>query len=94
MNPASMGSARSSERADRAGMGPGPAVDAKRSNSARSAAWVLIAAASVAGAWLSWDFGFQLGGVFMGLVVATNGALISALLAGAVLDRVMPNERG
>jgi drug/metabolite transporter (DMT)-like permease len=55
---------------------------------ARVAAWVVASAAGVAGAWFSYDFGAQLGGVLMGLVAAANGAAMSALLASAVLDRL------
>ena len=59
----------------------------------RWAVRALIAAAATAGAWFSWDFGAQLGGIFMGLVVAANGGVISALLAGALLDRLLPHPR-
>jgi hypothetical protein len=60
----------------------------------RAVEWALAGAAGLAGAWYSFDFGAQLGGVLMGVVAAGNGAVISALLASAALDRLLPRKRG
>lgn len=54
---------------------------------------LLSLVAGIAGAWFAWGFGAQLGGALMGFVAACNGAVISALLAGAALDRVLPGKR-
>ncbi len=44
-------------------------------------------------AWLSFGFGVHLGGALMGTVAAANGALFSAVLIGALVDRVWPARR-
>jgi hypothetical protein len=57
---------------------------------ARVAGWMFAAAAGAAGAWYSFGFGVQIGGVAMGFVAAANGAAMASLLASAVLDRLWP----
>lgn len=52
--------------------------------------WGLNLVAALAGAWFSWDFGLAIGGVLMAVVAALNGALICALLANALFQRVWP----
>lgn len=57
----------------------------------RRRSWVLAASllAGVAGALPAYDFGAQIGGTLFGWVTGLNGGLICALLAGAVLDRLV-----
>jgi hypothetical protein len=56
---------------------------------ARVLEWIASGAAGLAGAWFSYDFGVQLGGVLMGVVVAGNGAAMCALMTSALLDRLL-----
>lgn len=50
-------------------------------------AWTLMAVAGAAGAWFSYGFGAQIGGVLIGVILALNGAAISALLTSSILAR-------
>ena len=43
-------------------------------------------AATLAVAWFSFAFGHQLGGPFIGVVAAVNGAAMSSLLISGLLD--------
>jgi hypothetical protein len=54
---------------------------------AQGARWAVTAAAAVAGAWFSYGFGAQLGGVLFGFIAALNGAVICSLLISSVLAR-------
>lgn len=54
------------------------------------ASWVAHGAAMAAGAWYSFDFGVQIGGPGIGALAALNGAVISALMVGAAIDRLWP----
>ena len=54
----------------------------------RALAWVFSIAAGAAAAWASYGFGVQLGGAWMGVVAAVNGAAMGALLASALVDRL------
>jgi hypothetical protein len=54
---------------------------------ARLATWAVTSAAAVAGAWFSYGFGAQLGGVLFGFIAALNGAVICSLLVSSILDR-------
>lgn len=54
---------------------------------ARVASWAVMGAAAMAGAWFSYDFGAQLGGVLLGVVAAFNGAVLCAMLASSILAR-------
>ncbi len=65
-----------------------------RVNFKQTAATAVTGAAALAGAWFSYDFGVQLGGVLMGVVAAANGAAMGLLLTSAVLDAVLPSRRG
>jgi uncharacterized membrane protein YeaQ/YmgE (transglycosylase-associated protein family) len=61
--------------------------------SARRLAEVALGlAGAVLGAWGSWGFGLQIGGVPMALVASLNGALMGVLLADAVLQRLWPRR--
>ena len=56
------------------------------------ASWVAHGAAMAAGAWYSFDFGVQIGGPGIGALAALNGAVISALMVGAAIDRLWPAD--
>lgn len=57
----------------------------------RRRVWVLAASglAGLAGAVPAYDFGAQIGGSLFGWVTGLNGGLICALLASAVLERLL-----
>jgi hypothetical protein len=59
---------------------------------ARVAAWAIAGSAGVAGAWFSFDFGQQIGGLPIGVIAAANGAAMCSLLTGAALDRLWPRR--
>ena len=48
--------------------------------------WLVVALAAVAGLWLGYDFGRQVSGMGLGLLMAANAAVFAALLASAVVD--------
>lgn len=52
----------------------------------RALAWAFSIAAGAAAAWVSYGFGVQLGGAWMGVVAAVNGAAMGSLLASALVD--------
>lgn len=54
--------------------------------------WLSHGAAMAAGAWYSFGFGVQIGGPGIGALAALNGAVISALMVGAALDRLWPAD--
>ena len=47
-------------------------------------------AAAAAAAVYSFEFGAHIGGPGLGALAAINGAVISALMVGALLDRIWP----
>ena len=51
-------------------------------------AWLVVALAGVAGLWFGYDFGRQVSGMGLGLLMAANGAVFASLLASAVVDRL------
>ncbi|MDZ7591321.1 MAG: hypothetical protein U5L05_11710 [Rubrivivax sp.] len=51
-------------------------------------AWFIVAGAGVAGLWFGYDFGRQVSGMGLGLLMAANGAVFASLLASAVVDRL------
>jgi len=55
---------------------------------ARRAAQVLSVLAAAAGAKLSYDFGVQIGGPPVGVLVAASGALFGWLMVGAFADQL------
>lgn len=58
-------------------------------------AWLVVALAGVAGLWFGYDFGRQVSGMGLGLLMAANGAVFAALLASAVVDRLFrPRKSG
>ena len=61
---------------------------------ARWAAWAVSAGAAGAGAWLGYGFGQQLGGLWLGVLAAFNGAAISSLLASAAVGSWGREDRG
>jgi hypothetical protein len=60
----------------------------------RALAWAFSIAAGAVAAWLSYGFGMQLGGAWMGVVAAINGAAMGALLASALVDRLQRYAAG
>lgn len=54
----------------------------------RALAWAFSTAAGAVAAWVSYGFGVQLGGAWMGVVAAINGAAMGSLLASALVDRL------
>jgi drug/metabolite transporter (DMT)-like permease len=58
-------------------------------------AWLVVALAGVAGLWFGYDFGRQVSGMGLGLLMAANGGVFASLLASAVVDRVFrPRKSG
>ena len=58
-------------------------------------AWLVVALAGVAGLWFGYDFGRQVSGMGLGLLMAANGAVFASLLASAVVDRLFrPRKSG
>ena len=58
-------------------------------------AWLAVALAGVAGLWFGYDFGAQVSGMGLGLLMAANGAVFASLLASAVVDRLFrPRKSG
>ena len=51
-------------------------------------AWLVVALAGVVGLWFGYDFGRQVSGMGLGLLMAANGAVFASLLASAVVDRL------
>ncbi len=49
---------------------------------------VVCGVAALAGLVSGYDFGLQLGGALVGVVMAVNGAVFCAILAGAAIDRL------
>jgi len=57
-------------------------------------AWLIVALAGVAGLWFGYDFGRQVSGMGLGLLMAANGAVFASLLASAVVDRLFRPTKG
>jgi drug/metabolite transporter (DMT)-like permease len=58
-------------------------------------AWLVVALAGVVGLWFGYDFGRQVSGMGLGLLMAANGAVFASLLASAVVDRLLrPKKSG
>jgi drug/metabolite transporter (DMT)-like permease len=58
-------------------------------------AWLVVALAGVAGLWFGYDFGRQVSGMGLGLLMAANGAVFASLLASAVVDWLFrPKKNG
>ncbi len=64
-------------------------VGGRRSGRSRVLVIALSLVAGLAGAVPAYDFGAQIGGTLFGWVTGANGGLICALLAGAVLERLL-----
>lgn len=56
--------------------------------------WIASAAAAAVAAKFGWDFGVQLSGVLLGVITATNFAVISALLVDTVAEKLWLLLRG
>jgi hypothetical protein len=57
----------------------------------RAPRWLVAAVsllAALAGVVYSYDFGAQIGGPLVGVVLALNGALFCSILAGALVERL------
>ena len=58
-------------------------------------AWLVVALAGMAGLWFGYDFGRQVSGMGLGLLMAANGAVFASLLASALVDRLFrPRKSG
>jgi drug/metabolite transporter (DMT)-like permease len=57
-------------------------------------AWLVVALAGAVGLWLGYDFGRQVSGMGLGLLMAANGAVFASLLASAVVDRLGRAKKG
>jgi hypothetical protein len=43
---------------------------------------------TVAASWYSFDFGVRVGGVFVGVLAAVNGAVMCSLLVSGLMERI------
>jgi drug/metabolite transporter (DMT)-like permease len=52
-------------------------------------AWAAAALAGLAGLKYGYDFGTQVAGLWLGILMALNGAVFCSLVAGALVERVL-----
>lgn len=58
-------------------------------------AWLVVALAGVVGLWFGYDFGRQVSGTGLGLLMAANGGVFASLMASAVVDWLLrPKKSG
>jgi drug/metabolite transporter (DMT)-like permease len=65
---------------------------ARRRHRKSALAWAITLAAGVVGLAAGYDFGNRLAGMWIGALMAANGALFCSLLAAAAVDRLLPGR--